>query len=121
MGYMRHHAIVVTGNGYDGATLNASHSKAVELFGARHVSELAAEVTNGYRSFAIFPDGSKEGWDTSDEYDALRRRWIEWARKTRHEDGSGSLDWVEVQYGDDEYETKICDDSDAPLRANGAS
>ena len=67
---------------------------------------------NNYRSFAIVPDGSKEGWPESDEGDEGRDRFIEWLDTQRYDDGSPRQRWVEVQFGDDDEETKVCRDSD---------
>jgi len=66
MGYFSHHGIMVTGiemHTLEGVSnISDVHKKAI---GAKYVSNLSKEVVNGYKSFAIFPDGSKEGWPTS--------------------------------------------------------
>jgi hypothetical protein len=95
MGYIRHHAIVVTS--WKKELLEEAHAKAVEL--GMSVSDVTAEVTNGYRSFFVAPDGSKEGWGTSDRGDENRTALIEWFK-----DKAGYLDWVEVSYGGDDYD-----------------
>jgi hypothetical protein len=100
MGYMRHHAIVVTGNGKH---LEAAHDRAVQL--GMTVSAVERSDTNCVESFCVFPDGSKEGWERSDEGDSQRDALIsglsrEW------------LQWVEVQYGDDERRTFVTRHSD---------
>jgi hypothetical protein len=69
MGYMRHHAIIVTS--WKRELLEQAHARAVEL--GMSVSEVTGEVTNSYRSFLVAPDGSKEGWDTSDDLQELQR------------------------------------------------
>jgi|SRR5216683_3332841 len=107
MGYMRHHAIVVTS--YNEKNIKAAHEKALEIFG-----DSVTAMTNGYCSFFIAPDGSKEGWDTSESGDECRTLFIGWLNEQRFEDRSSSFDWVEVQYGDDENETIICRHSDEP-------
>lgn len=114
MGYMRHHGILVT-SCIDNL-IEQAHAKAVEICGNR-VSPLNTEQVNGYRSFAVFPDGSKEGWDDSDQGDKEREQLKTWLNAQRYEDGSTSLDWVEVQYGDDNGETCIIADSDHPEEA----
>lgn len=63
------------------------------------------EVTNGYRSFVFAPDGSKEGWDESDDMDAVRSKIVEFFSRDAYEDGSSSWAWVEVGYG--EYGQKV--------------
>jgi len=130
MGYMRHHAIVVTSwrteplppfvrDRADHPTLVQVHGKAQELCG-HLVSPILGPFTNGYASFFIAPDGSKEGWDESETGAANRLAFLNWLRQFRFEDGSSYYDWVEVQFGDDEWETKVTADSDSRLRAMAA-
>lgn len=114
MGYMRHHAIVVTS--WKPELLAEAHAKAREIAGAL-VSPIVEGVTNGYASFLIAPDGSNEGWEDSDRGDAQRAAFLTWADAQRYSDVSTALDWVEVQFGDGERETRIVNDSDAARRA----
>lgn len=107
MGYMRHHAIVVT---CCSARIEEAHDKAFRLCDS--VSPIVSSVVNGYRSFLVATDGSKEGWDESAIGDAARAAFVSWLRSQAHSDGSNPFDWVEVQYGDDERETKIVASSD---------
>lgn len=112
MGYMCHHAIVVTSWQHD--LLEQARAKAVEL--GMSVSEITPEVTNGYRSFFVAPDGSKEGWDTSDNGDAARDALVAWLDAQRYDDDSTPLAWVEIQFGDEELVTAIVRDSDDAMR-----
>jgi len=64
------------------------------------VSKIVMSVSNGYGSFFIAPDGSKEGWSTSDDGDSLRDKAIEILDSYNFDDGSSPFAWVEVQYGD---------------------
>ncbi|HEV8716163.1 MAG TPA: hypothetical protein VGX03_25475 [Candidatus Binatia bacterium] len=98
MGYMQHHAIIVTS--CINEKFSAAYKKAKELF--PKVSDPVPSGTNGYYSFFIPPDGSKEGWEASDAGDERRRIFRGWLNSQAYEDGSNSLKWVEVQYGDDE-------------------
>lgn len=116
MGYMRHHAIVVTS--WNAELLESAHRVAVDL--GMCVTNITPEVINGYQSFLVAPDGSKEGWPTSDRGDALRTQFIEWLDSQRYKDDSTSIDWVEVQFGDDERETRIARDSDEHYRRRRA-
>lgn len=123
MGYMRHHAIVVTGGDWSlgAATIGEAHSRAITIFGSQLVSPLTEALVNGYQSFAVFPDGSKEGWETSTDHDHQREQFIAWLDKHRYEDGSASVAWVEVQYGDDDGRTKVIAHSDEKKRAKAAA
>lgn len=64
-------------------------------------------ITNDYWTFAFLPDGSKEGWDTSDRGDEYREQFED-LFSFRYEDGSSPFDVVHVRFGDDErYEPKV--------------
>ena len=112
MGYICHHAIIVTGE--YGDWLDMAHKKAGEIF--PKLGEISGYAMNGTRSFFIPPDGSKENWEESNMGDRRRDRFIDWLSGNLHADGSHPLSWVEVQYGDDDWKTKICRDSDESRR-----
>ena len=96
MGYMRHHVIVV--GGYNTDDVHAAHEAAVFHCGAL-VSPIVASHLNGYTSFFVAPDGSKEGWPESEQGDvsraALKSVLRGWPAKGRY------IDWVEVAYPGD--------------------
>ena len=101
MGYICHNAIIVTGGEIQAekayervARIVNDHDERVGGVGAAVLSPLSRTVINGYRSFAIFPDGGKEGWDISDDGDDLRDEVI---------DALDDLwvDWCEVRFGDE--------------------
>lgn len=118
MGYERHHCLVVTS--WNAELLTEAHQAAVDIFAkaaaggypGMRVSEVVPSPRNGVTSFFVPPDGSKEGWDESEAGDGARNAFVEWLNARRYDDGSTSLDWVEVQYGDDERKTKITRHSD---------
>lgn len=112
MGYIRHHAIVVTGTYENWIELAHNEAKGLGL----HVSEIVDSELNGTRSILVAPDGSKEGWQESGTGDFLRDNFKEWLRSCRYSDGSSPLAWAEIQYGDDEGETKIVSHSDEEPR-----
>lgn len=116
MGYMRHHAICITSCSAD--YINAAKEEAERL--GCTVAGPTPKAINGYRSIFVAPDGSKEGWDDSAEGDRRRAELIDWLHGQAFSDGSSMLDWVEVQYGDDDMETKVCRDSDERCRAEDA-
>lgn len=104
MGYMRHHAIVVTS--WKKELIQEAHDKAKEIFNGT-ATEILQSTMNGYLSFFIATDGSKEGWNDSNLGDLRRKRFINWCKKQVHEDGSSSLNWAELFYGDDEDKARI--------------
>lgn len=124
MGPMRHHAMIVTTHRRE-YSLDA-YKTALEIFGDDEeldqgdrftptssgeflplVSPIADSVTNGYSSFAIFPDGSKEGWEESNRGDKRRATLQDWLRSPRHGYDESMFEWVEVIDGDDAGEESI--------------
>lgn len=105
MGYIRHHAIIVTGT--YGDWIDRAHNKANKLFAEKQVSPILEPSINATRSFFIGPDGSKEGWDDSDTGDKQRKKFIQWLNEQRYDDHSSLLSWAEVLYGDDAGECSI--------------
>lgn len=99
MGHIRHDAIIVTG--WDSERVKRGRGMA-ELLGLPCSAVVKSHV-NGYESFLIAPDGSKEGWLDSDRGDELRAKWCAWI-KTQPEI---YLDWVHVRFGGDEKEVEI--------------
>ncbi|PAE20522.1 hypothetical protein CHH80_10945 [Bacillus sp. 7504-2] len=99
MGYIRHNAIVVTGYSYPEAQkkFEKVYSKANELFEGL-VSNIIPALTNGYQSFLIAPDGSKEGWDLSDEYDAKRKEFADFVDSMAYGDGSNPIQFVDIAF-----------------------
>lgn len=118
MGYMAHHALVVHISGY---ALDKPGSYFTEdSFGVTHESIAAFResldeqfrpllvgpiraAANGDYVLAFLPDGSKEGWDTSDQGDAIRALLTEMFA-FKYEDGSSPFDVVEVRFGGDDPE-----------------
>ena len=110
MGYMRHHAIIVTGNS-DDEELQKVRNRCDDINQASgnpcQVSLIYPSKRNHYGTFFIAPDGSKEGWDVSDDGDLCRTQIIEYLDTLRFGDNSTSFKYVEVQYGDDDHESKV--------------
>jgi len=102
MGYMRHHAIVVTG--WSEKDIVKVHQKACEIFkGISSITEITPEAVNGYRSFLIAPDGSKEWWDTSNAGDNARDNFIGWILRNI----SIHCNFAEVQFADENHDNKL--------------
>jgi hypothetical protein len=111
MGYTRHNAIIVTAAGYamsgeitdcpkpDVAAFRESLPEAW-----RHlVIGPVKSVVNDYQSFAFLPDGSKEGWDTSDDGDQYRQQFID-LFSFAYDDESTPFDVlvIDARFGGDE-------------------
>lgn len=100
MGYMRHHGIVVTS--FSDEKIREAH-KAAKNTGLT-LTNLVRSPVNGYSTFFVCPDGSKEGWWDSDNGDSQRGSFIKWLEGERYEDGSTIFAWAEIQYGDEDGE-----------------
>lgn len=97
MGTIQHHVIVCTS--WKEEHIKEAYDKALNIFPIHLVSDLSEETINGYRSFCIFPDGSKEGWPDSDSMDAKRDMFI---KKLKEQDNF-YVNFVEITYGEIEY------------------
>ncbi len=109
MGYMKHHAIIVTGTDHGGSAIQIAHKEAKRIF--PWVSAISPPAVNTYRTFLIPPDGSKEGWEESDEGDARRAEFIAHLKTLAYDDGSSPLDWAEISYADDYGPPQVTDSS----------
>jgi len=108
MGYIAHHAVIVTVSGY---VLNRDQSPQMpDVEGFREslpeqfrklIIGPVESITNGYLHFIFLPDGSKEGWETSDLGDTYREQFIK-LFDFKYNDGSSPFDGVEIRYGGDE-------------------
>jgi hypothetical protein len=104
MGYIRHHAIAVTS--WNDELIKKAHEKATQIFKGRTSTIIESDV-NGYQSFFIAPDGSKEGWGESDIGDVQRKTFKDWINEQAYKDGSNTLSFCEFSYGDDNGESLI--------------
>lgn len=113
MGYIKHNAIVCTAWRKEDAIeaqqmakkLFNEHEKGSEIL----VSELIGYIINEGYSFFIAPDGSKEGWSTSDNCDKAREKFLDWILKENN-----YCDYIEVRFGGD-------DDDNSIERSNGTN
>lgn len=59
--------------------------------------------TNGYIHWIFLPDGSKEGWDASNEGDRYRDQFVDLFRDMLYDDGSTPADVVSITYGETDW------------------
>ena len=100
MGYIRHNAIIATGWQNEAVQALCDFAKSI---GTEAIS--GEEMTNGYRTVIITPDGSKEGWETSTNGDARRGRIREWLRNAGER--GMFFEWCEVAYGNDDGNAQV--------------
>lgn len=94
MGYVKHEAIIVTGCVEE--ALKKAKSKA-ESLGLRCTEVLSHNISHGF-SFLVVPDGSKEGWNTSNECAEARDAFEFWLKRRERRNPSGT-GFVRVEYG----------------------
>lgn len=111
MGYFKHHSIIVTCRHEE--HLIAARNKAIEIFGKHFerypigngvdlISPVISGVVNSQTSFFIAPDGSKEGWEPSNNGDNARAEFLDWLRD---EKDNNYCNYAEIVFGgDDDFE-----------------
>lgn len=106
MGIVSHHCIVVAS--WDENALAGAHQLARKTFRplvaetnpqSEIVSPIISSPVNGWTSFYIAPDGSKEGWEESDQGNEMRETFIKWLDSQRYSDGSFRFSWFECVFG----------------------
>jgi hypothetical protein len=105
MGFIKHHAMIVTGY-YGSNDFYRAYRRANEIFN-QQTSGVMHSIFDGYLTFSICPDGSKEGWGDSDVGDKKRKDFKNWMFENNI-----YLDWVEVIYGGDDPMNKVIDSID---------
>lgn len=98
MGVTAHHVIVVTAQ--NRVQADTAREAAKTFCGKKLVSQTHVAPCNGHASFAVFPDGSNEHWDPSDEGDISRDKFVEWLNSMRYGDGGSCYEWFEAAYGE---------------------
>lgn len=107
MGYIKHHGIAVTS--CIDELIKEAHAKAKSVF-KELTSEILNSETNGYKSFFIAPDGSKEGWQTSNNSNDARNAFLDWFK-----DSDNYCDYIEVVFGGDDEHQAIVRSKDTDL------
>lgn len=74
MGFFRHDFIIV--GGFDEGLVAKLWADARDIFPWRMISPIVQGMANGYRSFFIGADGSKEGWEDSYKGDVARDKML---------------------------------------------
>lgn len=114
MGMIQHKAILVTS--WDAKKLKAAHKKAMKFFDPDNVTLITGAGMNGYQTFVVVPCGSKLGWGESQEHHSGAEKFIEYLIDNRYDDGSTTLSYVMVDYG--EFGLQAQDDQNNQLDSN---
>lgn len=75
--------------------------------GFQLISPIVPSLIGGYYTFFISPDGSKEGYDLSDDGDRIRAKVVELLESYKTDDGSFPVSYVELFYGDDSLTPEV--------------
>ena len=103
---IQHHTIVITCN--DRNVLESIREKAIQLYksdmeasnGSKLLTEIHESLINSYFTFFVIPDGSKEGYDASDDADIIREKLIAFIKPLALS-SDYHLSYVELTFGDD--------------------
>lgn len=102
MGYIAHDAVLVSTHRYrDGGLpdIEAFRQTLPPDWRRLVIGPVEGVVNEGY-FYAFLPDGSKEGWDLSDEGNRYRAQFAALFASS-YEDGSSPDDVVSVRFGED--------------------
>lgn len=103
MGTVNHNAVIATT--WSDEQLEKIQDWIALLPNDQHELFVVGNEVSGYQTIVLVPDGCREGAAGSNEYDALRDRFIKQLSKVTYPDGSSPWAWVEVGFG--EYGQKI--------------
>ena len=105
MGTIKHDAIIITSYDYDRIITAINNAKSIftskleeetpKVSPTSIISEPIMSLKNQDYSFFIAPDGSKEGWTTSELANEAREEFINWL------DNNSGYDYVAVNFGGD--------------------
>jgi hypothetical protein len=105
MGYIKHHSIIVTSPFK--TDIETAHNVAKSIFKESSydpynnidnlITGIFEGIVNSCYTFFIVPDGSKEGWNLSDQCDEARNKFLTWM----HGNDTG-CDYIEIEFGGDD-------------------
>lgn len=110
---IRHHVLVITVSDLKLAEklrleISELYKKNMEAKnGFKLISPIVESLINHYYTFFIAPDGSKEGYDLSEDGDRIREKTIELLEITKNKLDPHILNYIELFYGDDHLPARI--------------
>lgn len=110
---IKHHTIAITAS--DKVQLEALRGKVINIYkekmeakkGFQLVSPIIESLINNFCTFYIAPDGSKEGYDASDDGDIIRKSITTLIESYKQADGENPFRYVEIAYGADDNSSQI--------------
>ncbi len=110
---IKHHVIIVTVNDFKLAEkikndISILYKKNMEVKNAHElISPITPSLINNFYSFFIAPDGSKEGYDLSEDGDNIREKIVTHLKSYKGDGFSVPVNFVEIFYGDDKLKPEI--------------
>jgi len=104
---IKHHTIVITSN--DKVQLDSLRNKVINIYkekmeakkGAQIISPIIESLINSFSTFYVVPDGSKEGYDASDDGDIVRESIVDLINSFDQAGKENIFRFVEIAYGED--------------------
>ncbi len=101
----KHHAILITAR--DRKLMDELKIKTKDFFlkgmqaktGYKLIGEIIPSIIGEFYTMVIFPDGSIEGYETSEEADKIRAKIIDAIKEINQKKGSQEISYAEVSYG----------------------
>lgn len=104
---IKHHTIAITSN--DKVQLEALRNRVLSIYkekmeakkGNQIVSPIFESLINSFCTFYIIPDGSKEGYDASEDGDTVRKSIVELINSYNQAGRENIFRFIEISYGED--------------------
>lgn len=115
MGYIRHDALLIV-VGLDKGLVAEIEAFREEMPDSARKHLLGPVYgVNAYVSYALIPDGSKEGWGDSDQMDEWRERLLELVKNDAALENGSYPVWVHLQFGGDDAATRVVETADSEV------
>ena len=110
---IKHHCVIITTHNID--VIKKIREKVLELFklnmeagnAYKLVGEPVESLINNYYTLVIYPDGSKEGHETSEDGDIVRKKVTEVVDEFIKSSKDADISYVELYYGSDDGKAGI--------------
>ncbi|MCU0417563.1 MAG: hypothetical protein MUE33_10310 [Cytophagaceae bacterium] len=109
---IEHHALIITCNDLEvmqdlRTTITGLYKIHMEAsHGEKLITPIYESLINHYYTMSLIPDGSKEGYDASDDNDAIRSKVIQLLKEKSTSDRY-HLSFIEVRYGGDQEKKEV--------------
>jgi len=110
---IKHHSIIITA--HDQEFIRQIRVKIIDLVkvgveasnGVKLIGEITESLINNYYTLVVYPDGSKEGHETSDDWDIVRKKIIDLLVLHNKNHPDNPVNYIEVSFGADDGKAAI--------------